>query len=75
MIKTPILEYYFKDNQLGYRWTNCVSGFNMPVKVVVNGTEKWLKPETEWNSISAKTENAQLKIDKNFYVAGFNVSE
>ncbi len=47
----------------------------MPVKVTVNGTEKWLKPETKWDTISAETENAKLEIDKNFYVAGFNISE
>ena len=74
-IRIPTLEYFFKDNKLGYRWTNCVSGFNMPLKIIVNGTEKWLKPKTKWDTISAKTEKAQLEIDKNFYVAGFNISE
>ncbi|MFE3867781.1 M1 family metallopeptidase [Flavobacterium sp. LS2P90] len=74
-IRIPTLEYFFKDNKLGYRWTNCVQGFNMPLKVTVNGTEKWLKPETKWDTISTKTENAKLEIDTNFYVAEFNISE
>lgn len=75
-IRIPTLEYFFKDNALGYRWTNCVPGFNMPVKIVVNGVEKWLKPQTDWNNeVTAKTENPKLEVDKNFYVAAFNVSE
>lgn len=73
--KIPTLEYFFKDNQMGYRWTNGVSGFNMPVKVTLNGKEELLQPETEWKRIPAKTENSRLEIDKNFYVAGFNITE
>ena len=74
-IRIPTLEYFFKDNQLGYRWTNCVPDFNMPVKVTLNGKEALLKPETDWKSTPAITENAKLEIDKNFYAAGFNVTE
>lgn len=74
-IRIPTLEYFFKDNHFGYRWTNCVPNFNMPVKVTLNGKEELLKPETEWKGIPAKTENPKLEIDKNFYVAGFNITE
>lgn len=74
-IRIPTLEYFFKNNQLSYRWTNCVPGFNMPVKVTLNTTEEWLKPETNWNTISSKIENRKMEIDKNFYVTGFNISE
>ena len=73
--RIPTLEYFFKDNQMGYRWTNCVSGFNLPVKVTLNGKEELLQPETEWKRIVAKTENSKLEIDKNFYVASFNITE
>lgn len=73
--RIPTLEYFFKDNQVGYRWTNCVSGFNMPVKVTLNGKEELLQPETEWKSVPVNTENSKLEIDKNFYVAGFNITE
>jgi aminopeptidase N len=73
--RIPTLEYYFKDAKLGYRWTNCVPGFNMPVKVTLNGTEKLLSPTTEWNSLESKTETPKLEIDKNFYVASFNITE
>ncbi|WP_348812517.1 M1 family metallopeptidase [Flavobacterium maritimum] len=73
--RIPTLEYYFKDAKLGYRWTNCVPGFNMSVKITLNGTEKLLNPTTEWNSLESKTETPKLEIDKNFYVASFNITE
>jgi aminopeptidase N len=74
-IRIPTLEYFFKDNQLGYRWTNCVPGFNMPVKVKLNGKEELLQPETEWKNLPSNNENSRLEIDKNFYVASFNITE
>ncbi|MFE3849013.1 M1 family metallopeptidase [Flavobacterium sp. LB3P45] len=73
--KIPTLEYFLKDNQLGYRWANCVPNFNMPVRVILNGKVELLKPETKWKGIPAKTENSKLEVDKNFYVAGFNITE
>ncbi|MFV8323609.1 M1 family metallopeptidase [Flavobacterium sp. LB3P21] len=73
--RIPTLEYFFKDNQLGYRWTNCVAGFNMPVKVTLNGKEELLQPETEWKNVPSNNENSKLEIDKNFYVASFNITE
>ncbi|WP_269684587.1 M1 family metallopeptidase [Flavobacterium lacustre] len=74
-IRIPTLEYFFKEGKLGYRWTNCVSGFNMPVKITLDGTEKLLNPTTEWNRIEAKMETPKLEIDKDFYVASFNITE
>lgn len=73
--RIPTLEYFFKDNQFGYRWTNCVAGFNMPVRVTLNGKEELLQPEIEWNRIPANTQNSILEVDKNFYVASFNITE
>ncbi|MFV8360730.1 M1 family metallopeptidase [Flavobacterium sp. LS1P3] len=73
--RIPTLEYFFKDNQVVYRWTNCVSGFNMPVKVILNGKEELLQPVTEWQRVPVNTENSKLETDKNFYVASFNITE
>lgn len=74
-VRIPTLEYFFKDGHLSYKWANCVPGFNMPLKVTLNGTEKLLNPKTEWSRIDAKIENIKLEVDKNFYVACFNVGE
>lgn len=73
--RIPTLEYFFKKGQVGFRWTNCVSGFDMPVKVTLNGAEQVLTPKTEWESIATKTENQKLDVNNNFYVASFNITE
>lgn len=73
--RIPTLEYFFKDNKMGFRWTNCAAGFNMPVKIFINGKEEWLKPTVEWASNPISVDNPKLKIDPNFYVAEFNITE
>ena len=73
-IEVPTLEYFFKGNSLTYRWTNCVTGFNMPVKVSLNGKEQLLKPETNWNIIPYENSNPVLEMNKDFYATSFNIS-
>jgi aminopeptidase N len=73
--RVPTLEYFFKNNTIGYRWTNCVAGFNMSVKVKIDGIEKVLNPTTEWQNITSQANVSKLEIDKNYYVASFNISE
>ena len=72
--RIPTLEYFLKENALQFRWTNCVKGFNMPVRIFLNGDEKWLQPNTEWTTDSISIKNPQLKIDPNFYVGEFDIS-
>ncbi len=66
--RIPKLEYAVKNNQLSYRWINSVSGFNMPVKVTLNGKEELLQPEKEWKTIPVTSDNLKLVVDPNFYV-------
>jgi len=66
--RIPKLEYYFENNNLVYHWANCVSGFNIPVKINLNGVEKWLKPETDWKTEANVGENVKLMVDVNFYL-------
>lgn len=67
-IRIPTLEYYFKDNNLAYRWTNYVPGFNMPVKATLNGKEQWLKPQAEWTNFPQITKDLKVEVNKDFYV-------
>jgi aminopeptidase N len=70
----PVLEYKFTGDNLYYRWTNCVDGFNMPVKL--DGAKEdpiaigWLKATTEWKTaaVTADILKDELKIDRNFYI-------
>lgn len=66
--RIPTLEYKFKDNMLSYRWTNCVSGFDMLVKVNLNGKAQLLNPKAEWTNLPQTTKNLKLEVDKDFYV-------
>jgi aminopeptidase N len=67
-IRIPTFEYNVQGNNLEYRWTNCVPGFNMPVKVTVNGKEQWLKPQAEWTNMPQKSKFLKLEVDNDFYV-------
>ncbi|SHG76738.1 Peptidase family M1 [Flavobacterium fluvii] len=66
--RIPALEYKFKDNNLSYRWTNCVPGFNMSLKVTLNGKEQWLKPQAEWTNLHQTAKDLKVEVDKDFYV-------
>ncbi|MDN3673410.1 M1 family metallopeptidase [Flavobacterium branchiarum] len=71
----PTLEYFSVDNKLTYRWANAVAGFDMPIKVTLNGVETWLKPKTEWTNLKVNSKITDLKIDLNFYVAELNITK
>jgi aminopeptidase N len=65
----PVLEYKFTGDNMYYHWTNCVQGFNMPVKL--NGLgDDWLKATTEWKTVAVTADILKdgLKIDRNFYI-------
>ncbi|HEU5164039.1 MAG TPA: M1 family metallopeptidase [Chitinophagaceae bacterium] len=65
----PVLEYKFTGQNMYYRWTNCVDGFNMPVKLD-DTKENWLKATTEWKTVAVTSDILKegLKIDRNFYI-------
>jgi aminopeptidase N len=65
-VKIPVLEYKINGTVLSYRWTNCVSGFDMPLKVFT-GTEKWITPTEQWKILEIPA-GADFKVDRNFYI-------
>lgn len=67
-IRIPTFEYRTQGSNLEYRWINCVSGFNMPIKVTINGKEKWLKPQADWIIMLQTPKDLKLEVDKDFYV-------
>jgi aminopeptidase N len=67
-IMIPILEYEVKGNQLRYRYTNIVNGFDMPLKININGKEEWYYPNTEWKTISVNEGIQSIQVNENFYV-------
>lgn len=71
--KIPVLEYTFKDNSVQYRWSNVVSGFDMPVKIKLGDSkEQFVYPTSEWKTLKTKGEKI-LVVDRNFYVESKSV--
>lgn len=66
----PVLEYSFKKGKLKYRWTNCIEGFDMPVKVTLSPDKyAFIYPDTNWKSVRCRLPNKDaFQIDAQFYV-------
>jgi aminopeptidase N len=73
-VRIPVFEYYVKGNELGYRWNNCVRGFNMPLKIYVNGKEMNITPTQQYRFTRIEAKDAVIKVDPNYYVATLNVT-
>jgi len=65
--RIPVFEYTIGKNQLRYRWSNCVDGFNMHLKIMVENKEKWIQPSTDWKQLKIKR-NSKIEPDINFCV-------
>jgi aminopeptidase N len=69
----PVLEYAIKGNELKFRFTNCIKGFTMPVKIKWGNEEKWIHATEEWNTVSFKSPG-NFSVDRNFYINSKKVS-
>ena len=66
-IQIPILEYKIKKNKLLFRYSNCIEGFNMPVKIKTD-KEILIKPTTQWQTINLEKKIKSISLDRNVYV-------
>ncbi|MFZ1369878.1 MAG: M1 family metallopeptidase [Ferruginibacter sp.] len=67
-IQIPVLEYKLDGYKLTYRYTNCVKGFNMPLKIKFK-TEQWIKPTEQWKTLNLYPEGDNpFSVDPNFYI-------
>ncbi len=71
--KIPVLEYVVKNNSIRFRWNNIVEGFEMPVRVFLNGEEEWITPRALWSEIPTQQKVRSFKVDPNFYIATFDL--
>lgn len=68
----PVLEYYWEDDVLFYRWNGVVDGFEMPVRIA--DSDIWLQPTENWQKIELnKNLKNQFTIDRNFYIYSMQV--
>ncbi len=73
--RIPTFEYALIDGKMRYRWGNCVKGFNMKLKVYINGQPRWIEPLQRWRKLSLDEPIQKVDIDPDFYVAVFLLSE
>lgn len=67
--KIPVLKYHIKKGQLIYQWTNCIEGFNMPLKVTLEKDKfAFIYPTTSPQKVKLGVKADDFKIDPNFYV-------
>jgi aminopeptidase N len=67
--KIPLLEYKISRKKLNYRWSNCLSGYHIPVRVSLNGEpSQWIKPSTDWSTFKFKKPVSSLTVDPDFYI-------
>lgn len=63
-VRIPKLATTVKGSKISYRWENVIEGFDMPVKVAIDGKEQLLYPTTTWKSVKGKA----LIANRNFYI-------
>ncbi|MDC7999016.1 M1 family metallopeptidase [Gilvibacter sediminis] len=64
----PNLELAIDGNQLKYRYTNIVDGFDMPVIMMLNDQEKWIFPNKDWQSEKWTDTINFVGVKRDFYV-------
>jgi aminopeptidase N len=52
-IRIPELQWNIKGNKLKFRWANCMDGYDVPVRVYLQGFAEgiWLNPGKTWKTI------------------------
>ncbi len=73
-IRIPVFEYYVKGEELTFRWNNCVQGFDMPLRIYVNGEPKDISPTSRFTTIQLGSDNAIITVDPDYYVAVLNMT-
>lgn len=73
--RIPTFEYALVEGKMRYRWANCVKGFNMKLKVHINGQMQWVKPIQRWQNMSMENPIQKVNVDQDFYVASFQLTE
>lgn len=64
----PVLEWKASQNGVQYRYTNCIKGFRLPLKVNCNG-QQWIRPTEIWQTLKANLYDSKaFSVDANFYL-------
>ena len=69
----PTLEYYYNNGDLRYRWNSVVEGFNMPIKMIIDGKSHLIEPVQTWRQLELDNIPLSIEIDVNYYVSGSEI--
>ena len=67
-MQIPTLEVKKEKSKIMYHWKDCISSFNLPVYVYIDGDKQLIKPTVEWQTFNQKKPFREFKPDRNFYV-------
>jgi aminopeptidase N len=73
-VRIPVFEYYVRGEELTFRWTNCVKGFDMPLKIYVSGKPLNINPKGMFSTVKLESANAEIKVDPGYYVGVLNMT-
>ena len=64
----PNLQYSIQQNQLRYRYTDVIKGFDMPVQVKINGVLNWIQPTSAWKTLENNRKIKTLDVQQDFLI-------
>ncbi|NCP83940.1 MAG: M1 family metallopeptidase [Bacteroidetes bacterium] len=74
-IRIPVLQYYFQDKTVFYRWNQTVKGFELPIQTTINDSTFLIKPTAAWNFVQTEYEKKPIiSFDPNFYITPMDLS-
>jgi aminopeptidase N len=66
--EVPHIEFIDETGKIKYRFSHIVKGFKIPVRIYIDGKEKWIRPEKKWKKLKGVRDLSTIEVDKNFYL-------
>src|SRR6476620_10735135 len=66
--KIPLLQYKIDGNKVSFKYDRVVSGFAMPLRVMVNGKPRMITPTEAMQTIDGGEPVKTFEVDRNYYV-------
>jgi aminopeptidase N len=69
--RMPVFQYKIEggnQKKLSFRWSECIDGFDMRLKIKYNNKVIYVYPTTKWSSIALDNKCDEIIISKEYYV-------
>jgi aminopeptidase N len=69
--RMPVFQYKIEggnQKKLTFRWSECIDGFDMRLKIKYNNKVVYVYPTTKWSSIALDNKCEEIIISKDYYV-------